>query len=86
MNKHDSTQNQPKKPSQFHTCVQLVNVYSGQVERGFCIEAMCMSADLLVSRIQKQYTPPKNSDVRLKFIRVVNMTAQGRPRKKRRKG
>lgn len=86
MNTPDSAQTQPKKPSQFHACVQLVNIYTGQVERVFCVESTCMSADLLVSRIQKQFAPKKNTDVRLKFLRVVNMTAQGRPRKRRRKG
>ena len=86
MNTPEPSQTPPKQPSQFHACVQLVNIYTDNVERGFCVEASCMSADLLVSRIVKRYKPPKGTDLRLKLVRVVNMTAQGRPRKKRRKG
>jgi hypothetical protein len=68
--------------------VGLVNIYSGKVEQGFCVNAVSMSADLLVSRsrIWKECKPPKGTDLRLKLLRVVNVTAQGMPRKKRRKG
>lgn len=86
MNTHAPDPKPKRPPSQFHACVGLVNIYTGKQERGFCVNAVSMSADLLVSRIWKQCKPPKGTDLRLKLLKVVNVTAQGKPRKKRRKG
>lgn len=75
-----------KVPPMFHACFCVENVFTREKVDGFCVQGRCNSADLFVTKIAQKCPLPKNADVRLRLLRVVNMDAQGdRHAKKRRK-